>query len=314
MSFLKSLFGKSNETKQAKTEEKNFELLKYDGIRAQRLGKLTYAIKCWEEAVALKEEEETLEMLASAYTQANRIDEAQQILNRLIALIPSKSIYLISLANLYYMQEIYEPMLQTCKKALEIDKNNPTVYLLEARASVALKKEIEAIAALTRAIALKADYVAAYQLRAEVLWGMRQMQDAAEDVEAILEKDSDNEDALLLKGEILFSVGRIQEAEECLTRLLQLNPFNEKGYLHLGSLYFESKNLDKALAIYDEAIEINSNYAPFYHERGRIKLHKGDKEGSMADMKKSIELAPKESSRFDGEHNNYENITKNVPW
>ena len=30
--------------------KKNFEILKYDGIRAQRMGKLPYAIKCFEEA------------------------------------------------------------------------------------------------------------------------------------------------------------------------------------------------------------------------------------------------------------------------
>lgn len=316
MGIFKSLFGsaKNEETKQAKTEEKNFELLKYDGIRAQRLGKLTYAIKCWEEATVLKEEEDTLQLLAAAYTQANRLEEAEERWKSLIQIAPYKSHYLVSLAQNYYLQESYEAMQESCKQALELDKNDATIYLLSAKAAIGLRKEFEAIAALTRAIALKSDYIAAYQLRAQLLWEMHQVNDAAEDIEMILEIESDNEEALLLKGEILVASGRLEEAEGCLTQLLQLNPFNEKGYLHLGTLFLESKNFDRALALFDEAIEINPQVAAFYHERGRVKLHKGDKSGSMADMKRSIELSPKDNNRFDGEHKNYENITKNIPW
>ena len=61
MGFFKSLFGGSNtpETEKEKNDKKNFEILKYDGIRARHMGKLPYAIKCFEEAVAINDEMET---------------------------------------------------------------------------------------------------------------------------------------------------------------------------------------------------------------------------------------------------------------
>ena len=70
MGLFKSLFGGNNtpETEKEKNDKKNFEILKYDGIRAQRMGKLPYAIKCFEEAVAINDELETLSLLATAYT------------------------------------------------------------------------------------------------------------------------------------------------------------------------------------------------------------------------------------------------------
>ena len=46
-------------------------------IRDRRMGKLPYAIKCFEEAVAINDELETLSLLATAYTQANRLDDAR---------------------------------------------------------------------------------------------------------------------------------------------------------------------------------------------------------------------------------------------
>ena len=78
--------------------------------------------------------------------------------------------------------------------------------------------------------------------------------------------------------------------------------------------YIWQTKIDKALAIYDEAIEINPNFAKAYHERGRIKLLKGDKDGSVEDMKKAIELAPENEINISGQYNNYENMTKNVPF
>lgn len=87
MGLLSSLFGKSqsDENEQEKQDKKNFDILKYDGIRARNMGKLDYAIKCFEEAIALNDENETLGLLASAYLQANRTDDARITLDRLVA-------------------------------------------------------------------------------------------------------------------------------------------------------------------------------------------------------------------------------------
>ena len=56
MGLLSSLFGKSKSdaNEQKKQDKKNFDILKYDGIRARNMGKLPYAIKCFEEAVHIK--------------------------------------------------------------------------------------------------------------------------------------------------------------------------------------------------------------------------------------------------------------------
>ena len=50
-----------------------------------------------------------------------------------------------------------------------------------------------------------------------------------------------------------------------------------------------------------------------YHERGRVKLAKGDKQGSMEDMKRAIELAPEQSAAISGEYHNYEQ-ERNIPF
>ena len=107
MGLLSSLFGENNSSKdqQAKQEKKNFEILKYDGIRARNIGQLAYAIKCFEEATAIQEETETLSLLVTSYTQANRLDDARHTLERMIALDGQQADTWISLAGVCYMQE-----------------------------------------------------------------------------------------------------------------------------------------------------------------------------------------------------------------
>ena len=82
------------------------------------------------------------------------------------------------------------------------------------------------------------------------------------------------------------------------------NPFNEQAYLCLGQLYIGQKKLTEAIALFDEAIELNPNFAKAYHERGRAKLLNGDKDGATEDLKKELELNPKEGETFNGEYNN----------
>lgn len=72
MGFFKSFFsGKpaNPEEEKQKNNQKNFEIFKYDGMRAQRMGRADYAIKCFTEALALQEDFETMGYLAQVYIQ-----------------------------------------------------------------------------------------------------------------------------------------------------------------------------------------------------------------------------------------------------
>ena len=100
MGIFSSLFGGSKKTE----EEKNFDILKYDGIRAMRIGKLTYALKCFEEATAIQEDLETMQHQANTYIRVNRMDDARQLMNRMTEIASDQPLVFQSLASLCYMQ------------------------------------------------------------------------------------------------------------------------------------------------------------------------------------------------------------------
>ena len=307
MGFFKSFFsGKpaNPEEEKQKNNQKNFEIFKYDGMRAQRMGRADYAIKCFTEALALQEDFETMGYLAQVYIQSNELDEARKLLERMIRTEPEHTSTLLTLANVCYMQEDYAAMAEAAKKAIAVEEGNAMAHYLLGKADNGQNDGIMCIAHLTKAIVLKDDFTEARLLRAEALTKMQQYKEAMEDIDAILAQDPDDENAILLRGKIKEATGAEAEAEADYLHITELNPFNEQAFLYLGQLYIVQKKLTEAIALFDEAIELNPDFAQAYHERGRAKLLNGDKEGSMEDMKRGLELNPKELQDFNGQYGN----------
>ena len=305
--FFKSFFsGKSEdpENEKQKTAKKNFEIFKYDGLRAQRMGRPDYAIKCFTEALAIEEDFETLSYLSQLYVQLTELDKAREILNRMVELEPTLTSTYLALANVCYMQEDYKSMETAAQKAIEIEEGNAMAHYLLGKADNGQGDGIMCIAHLTKAIVLKDDFIEARLLRAEALVQMQQYKEAMEDIDTILAQDPEDESAILLRGKIEEATGNKEKAESSYQKVTELNPFNEQAFLYLGQLYITQNKLAEAIELFTEATELNPNFAEAYHERGRAKLLNGDKEGSAEDMKKGLELNPKEIQNFNGQYGN----------
>ena len=313
MGLLSSIFGNGNKSEneiKAKTEDKNFDILKYDGIRAKNIKQLPYAIKCFEEALAIKEDTETMILLASSYLQTGNIEEARNTYTKIMNKEPENIEIMLSTAGICFMQEDYQTMNEICQKAIKTDANNKSAFYLAAKAEKGLMNYIQAIVMLTKAINIDEDFKEAYLLRAEVLWNMRQAKEALEDLNTLLSKEEDNEDAMVLKGEIMAVTGNTDEANNCMDKVISLNPFNEKAYIIKATVLLEAKEFEKAIELYNEAIELIPDNAKLYQERGRVKLLKGDKDGSIEDLKKAIELNPESENKISGNYDNFSQENK----
>ena len=307
MGFFKSFFSGKPENPEAekqKTAKKNFEIFKYDGMRAQRMGRADYAIKCFTEALAIEEDFETMGYLAQVYMQAGQTEEARPLLERMAKLEPTHVATYLALANVCYMQEDYPAMAEAAKKAIAIEEGNAMAHYLLGKAEGGQHDDLMCIAHLTQAIALKDDFTEARLLRAEALVKMAQYKEAAEDIDAILASNPEDESALLLRGKLKEATGKAEEAEADYRLVTDLNPFNEQAFLCLGRLYIAQSKPAEAISLFDEAIELNPNFAEAYQERGRAKLMAGDKDGSVEDVKKSMELAPQELKNLNGQYGN----------
>ena len=158
MGFFKSFFsGKASnpEEEKQKNKQKNFEIFKYDGMRAQRMGRADYAIKCFTEALALQEDFETMGYLAQVYIQSNEPDEARKLLEKMTQIEPEHTSTFLTLANVCYMQEDYAAMAEAAQKAIAIEEGNAMAHYLLGKADNGQNDGIMCIAHLTKPIVLK---------------------------------------------------------------------------------------------------------------------------------------------------------------
>lgn len=309
--FFKSLFSgnsESSEESKAKTEKKNFELFKYDGMRAERLGDINYAIKCYTQALAISDDFETLGYLSKAYIMQNELDKALLALDKMVEIDPSVATTELHIAHVSFLLEKYSECIEHANKTIMLDEKNVSAFLLLAKANQKSKDPINAIVNLTKAIAIKEDYTDAYLLRAEILKDVNESKSAFEDVEKVLELVPEEEVALLLRGKLKEQAGRIEEAKADYTLVTELNPFNQQAYLYLGQLLISEKKFTEAIGCLDEAIELNPKFGEAYHERGRAKFLNDDKEGSLEDMKLALEINPEKEKGLEGEFDNFSNI------
>ena len=271
MNFFKALFGgKIEDTEKTKKEEelKNFDLIKYDGVKALKTGQNEYAIKCFKKAIEIKNTDlEVRDYLARAYVAANEPLKAFDQLQKLAEVQPDNQKIFVQMAHVAFMMEDYGAMADSCERALLIDKDNAEVSYLYAKACIGQGDDVNAVAMLTKAILLKDDYGDAYLLRGETLLKMGDYEGSDADAKYLLEKQSDNESVLILKARIEHKLG----------------------------------NNDEAINYYNKVVDVNPFSIDAFRERGAVKLEVGDKDGAAEDMQQVLELDPKQTADINGE-------------
>lgn len=271
MGFWKTLLGGAEATpeeEKKKADAKNFDIIKYDGVKAMRVGQFDYAVKCFREALKIHEDLEVRDYLSQALIHKGELKEAVAELKALHGLAPDNVEVLLQAAHVAYMLEDYEEMNVLCEQALAIDESHPRVHYLFAQACNGKNDVIGAVARLTKAIVLEPDFGDARLLRAQVLLKLGDVKGVKEDVDWLMAHVEDNEDVLLMAARLAHAEGR----------------------------------MDEALKIYDKMIDQNPFQLDAYRERGQIRFEQGDKKGAEEDMQKLLEMNPGELADVNGDY------------
>lgn len=271
MGFWKSFFGgeeENPEEEKKNSEAKTFDLMKYDGVKAMRMGQFDYAEKCFCEALKIQEDLEVRDYLSQTLVRLNRLDEALEQLISITHAEPENVALLLQAAHVAYMQEDYDQMKSLCEQALAVDGENAMANYMLAQAVLGQNDLINGIARLTRAISLNEQLADARLLRAKTLLKMGDVKGAEEDTNWLLEHTNDEEDVLLMAARVAHANGQDDEAIDIYNKVIDLNPFQMDAY----------------------------------RERGQIKFERGDKRGAQEDMQKLLELNPNELADVSGDY------------
>lgn len=302
--FFKS---KPAANKEKPSESNNYAILHDDGIRAMKMGEVRYAEKCFAQALALQDDLQMVKLLAEARIRLQDFEGAQPLLERVAEAEPENADVYFILAQTYGILGQYEKMEDVANQLLGSYPENPHVLYLYGEACHYLGENSPAITYLSKALELQPRYSAPRLLRAQIFVSKSEYNKALEDANVLTELDAENEDFLLLKADALAGNGQAEAAEAAYESLLALNPFCQEGVLHCADFYRSTARYEKALQVCNEAIELEPDFALAYQLRSDIKKDMNDEAGAAEDLRKSLDLQPKEGASADGEFTTVEN-------
>lgn len=240
MNIFKALFGGKNNTaperKKEEEDKRNFEILKYDGVKALQTARFDYAVQCLKHALQLREDLETRDYLSQAYIKTGNLPAAYDQLQKLAEALPDNINIPIRMANIAYMMEDYNTMSNACEKALLIDGTNAESIYMYGRACIGLGDLSNAKAMFTKAILLNNDLADAYMMRASLLLSTGEMQEAEDDIMWLFNNTEENEDVMMLKAKLEILRNNDTEAERWLCKTIDTNPFNVEAYKERAAL------------------------------------------------------------------------------
>lgn len=287
LTFLKSLF-KNGSSQTANNEQQTFELFKFDGMRAQRIGQRDYAIKCFNKALEIEQDFETMGYLSQLYLEIGEPAEAKHWLELMHAQEPLLASPLLALAHVEFLQGNTVGMEAWAQQAVEIEPNNEQTYFLWGKALGQNEKYAEAVDCLSQAIVLKPEFEEAHLLKAKFLLELSHMDEALSHLNEVLKRNAEDESALLLYAHYLKKDGsRAEEIERVYQNLTELNPFNLQAHHEWGQLLVKQERYSEAVSQLTEALELLPQSEELYVLRGEARKAIGDQEGAELDMQEA---------------------------
>lgn len=154
-----------------------------------------------------------------------------------------------------------------------------------------LHRHKEAIAAFEKAIQLKPDFDRAYHAKGLALYTQYDWQNALAAFKQATQINPNNTESWRMQTESLYVMQKYPEALAASDRAIQLNPTDAVVLMQRGFVLMSLQRIPEAVEALTQSIELQPN--PWsYTMRGSLRLGLGDRQGSVTDLKRALELDP----------------------
>ena len=128
----------------------------------------------------------------------------------------------------------------------------------------------DALSAIDRAIALDGKQPGYLCIRADVLLGLEQFEEAIHDAQAVLDMDPDHWHSFEQMIDAAVAMDRLEDAEARAKDLVQLAPAEPRALFAASKFYLSQDRVDQALELVDRVLDIDADDQQARHLRGFI--------------------------------------------
>jgi tetratricopeptide (TPR) repeat protein len=215
--------------------------------------------------------------LREPYIASGRYQEAFDVSNKLIELMPDNALFYLARGEAYEKLDNYASAIADYEKALSMDRGDlakkPPLYFNIGTAYLNWGKNAEAITYFDKALKLDRRYVQALVHRGVAYHNTGKFDLAKTDFDGALSLDANNALAYRYRANIYGLANNYGKVVADLSKCLELDPkrYSQEPAVfgNRGVAYHELEKLKEALEDFDRAISLNPRYVFALVNRGR---------------------------------------------
>jgi len=199
--------------------------------------------------------------------------------------------------SVYVTQKKWPEAIAAFTKAIELKPDYVDVYYNRGFAYTMTEEWQKAIDDLTKYIQLKPGNLTAYYDLGRAHNGLKQWDNAITDFTKYIQFNPDNFNAYYGRGMAYINTNRWDEAIADFTKYIQFNPDHADSYYNRGLAYAKQKKWSDAATDFTKAIELNPDNADVYYNLGVAREFQGELNEAIADYRHYLQMRPTVSSR-----------------
>jgi FkbM family methyltransferase len=195
--------------------------------------------------------------LALRYFQAGNLQQAEDILKKILE-VQSNNIDAINLLGIIsYRQKDYDSAIKYSRKLINLTLNSAGAYYILGHSLQEKGEADEAITCYEESLRLNPYLVNAYYNLGTIFQDKNEIDKAISCYQKALQLDPTDTDTYYNLGLLLQGKGNLDEAVIYYQKALQFNPSLAEAYNNIGMINQEKGQLDEAMTCYEKALQIN---------------------------------------------------------
>ena len=234
---------------------------------------------------------------AIALHQAGQLNEAEIFYKELVSVLP---FYLIlgNLGTIELQKGNFNEALKFYTQAIAINANYAAAYSNSGNVLKELTRLDDALSYYDKAIELNPNYVEAYSNRGITLHNLNRFDEALKSFDQAILLNSNYAEAHFNKGITLHKLTRFEEALASFHVVIVLDVNYVEAYYNQGNAFHELKQFEDALRSYDQAIVLRPQYADAYYSRGNAFFVLKRLEEALSSYNQAIAFRPNYANAY----------------
>lgn len=249
----------SEQVSEPKANTLKADTLKFDALRALKIGEVDFAIRALRTSLEEIDDPECRLYLAQALQRKPDLAGSLAELTTILEAYPDYPMALYEATKVSNGLDQHSETIAYAEHALATEletAQQAELHRMKAQAQLALSESEQALATIDQALQLTDEVPLYWLIKVKVLIALERWADALAVTLETAEKFPEEERAYLYEGLIAYHEGNKERAERAFRQVVETDPFNVEGYMHLTHLVEELRGKAAAADEMEQALEM----------------------------------------------------------